>query len=177
MTRTEYETKTRNLRKEVHRLYKAGYSRQEIADATGYSKSYVERIIYAINGPAEKKTLSDSDREQILKLRTEGKTIREIAKEVGFSTSTVQKCLKDQREAEKEKSNNKTPDPKMPGNVLHIPIPSGTELYETVREDGTTRKIKWTLVRQYPYHAMFKNQYGKRRCFTNAELMNRGFYK
>lgn len=102
MTRTEYETKTRNLRKEVHRLYKAGYSRQEIADATGYSKSYVERIIYAINGPAEKKTLSESDREQILKLRAEGKTIQEITKEVGFSMSTVQKCLKDQREAEEE---------------------------------------------------------------------------
>lgn len=102
MTRTEYETKTRNLRKEVHRLYKAGYSRQEIADATGYSKSYVERIIYAINGPAEKKTLNEADREQILKLRGEGKTIQEIAKEVGFSMSTVQKCLNDQREAEEE---------------------------------------------------------------------------
>ncbi len=175
MTRTEYETKTRNLRKEAYRLYKAGYSRQEIADATGYSKSYVERIIYAINGPAEKKTLSEADRAQILKLRSEGKTIQKIAKEVGFSMSTVQKCLKEQREAEKSK--NETPDPEMPGNVLHIPIPSGTELYETVREDGTTRKIKWTLVRQYPYHAMFKNQYGKRRCFTNAELMNRKFYK
>lgn len=102
MTRTEYETKTRNLRKEAYRLYKAGYSRQEIADATGYSKSYVERIIYAINGPAEKKTLREADREQILKLRGEGKTIQKIAKEVGFSMSTVQKCLKDQREAEEE---------------------------------------------------------------------------
>lgn len=103
MTRTEYETKTKNLRKEVHRLYKAGYSRQEIADATGYSKSYVERIIYAINGPAEKKTLNEADREQILKLRSEGKTIQKIAKEVGFSMSTVQKCLKDQKEIEEEK--------------------------------------------------------------------------
>lgn len=109
MTRTEYETKTRNLRKEAYRLYKAGYSRQEIADATGYSKSYVERIIYAINGPAEKKTLSEADREQILKLRAEGKTIQKIAQTVGYSMSTVQKCLKDQREAEEEGQPEESP--------------------------------------------------------------------
>lgn len=109
MTRTEYETKTKNLRKEVHRLYKAGYSRQEIADATGYSKSYVERIIYAINGPTERKALSEADRKQILKLRTEGKTIQKIAKEVGFSMSTVQKCLKDQKEIEEEKQPEEVP--------------------------------------------------------------------
>ena len=109
MTRTEYETKTRNLRKEAYRLYKAGYSRQEIADATGYSKSYVERIIYAINGPAERKALSETDREQILKLRGEGKTIQKIAQTVGYSMSTVQKCLKDQRETEEKEQPEEFP--------------------------------------------------------------------
>lgn len=109
MTRTEYETRKKDLHKEVHRLSKAGYSRQEIAEATGYSKSYVDRIVYAMNGPTEKKTLSGADREQILKLRAEGKTIQEIAKEVGFSMSTVQKCLKDQKEIEEEKQPEEVP--------------------------------------------------------------------
>ena len=96
MTRTEYEIKTQNLHKEVYRLSKAGYNKQEIADATGYSKGYVERILYAMNGPAERRTLSETDKERIIKLRGEGKTIKEISAEIGFSMSAVQKCLKEE---------------------------------------------------------------------------------
>ena len=109
MTRTEYEIKTQNLHKEVYRLSKAGYNKQEIADATGYSKGYVERILYAMNGPAERRTLSETDKERIIKLRGEGKTIKEISAEIGFSMSAVQQCLKDQKEIEEEKQPEEVP--------------------------------------------------------------------
>lgn len=175
MTRPEYEIKIQNLHKEVYRLSKAGYNKQEIADATGYSKGYVERILYAMNGPAERRTLSKADKERIIKLRGEGKTIQKIAEAVGFSAAAVQRCLKIKKE--EEKSRNEEPDSTILGNVVHILIPSRTVFYETVREEGMARKIKWTLIRQYPYHAMFENQYGRKRCFPNAELMNKGIYK
>lgn len=59
---------------------------------------------YEAKGPTERRSMSDADKDRIIKLRGEGKTIKEIASEIGFSMSAVQKCLKVQEE--KEKSQN-----------------------------------------------------------------------
>lgn len=174
MTRTTYETKAKDLHKEVYRLYKAGYNKREIADSTGYSESYVDVLIRKMKPRTERKLVGEADKARIIKLRKEGLTIQKIADEIGFSAAAVQRCLKIQKEAEKAKEETKH---LLSADMTPVSIPSGTVIYETVREDGTVRKIKWTFVKQYPYHALFISQYGKRRCFPNAELMNKGIYK
>lgn len=177
MNRSDYEAKVKASHEKIYKMYLDGMDKKAIARNTGYSEAYVDLIIRKAKGPTERRSMSDADRDRIVKLRGEGKTIREIACEIGFSMSAVQKYLKE-RDKEK-KSQNEKPNPMIQGNAAHIHIPSGTVIYETVREreGGATRKVKWTFVKQYPHHALFASQYGKKRCFTNAELVNKGICK
>ncbi len=172
MTREEYEAERRLHRDKVCQLHKDGYGREEIADMTGYSKSYVDRIIRKIKGPSERRKMSEEQKRKALEMRKDGKKLREIAAEVGFSQSTVQKYIKNcgQEENEEAAGNELT----ATGKTLFSAIPSGTVITETIKErDGEERVVKWTLEKQYRYHACFKNKIGIRRCFTNAELLQR----
>lgn len=59
--------------------------------------------------------------------------------------------------------------------VIEYPVPAGTVVKEEIREKGKVIGIvEWKFVKQYTHHALFKNKYGHRRCFTNAELYQRG---
>ena len=177
MNRSDYETRVKASHEKICKMYLDGMKKKEIAKETGYSECYVDLLIRKMKGPTERRSMSDADRDRIVKLRGEGKTIRGIACEIGFSMSAVQKYLKEQEE--EKKSQNEEPNPLILGNVAHIHIPSGTVIYENVREreGGVARKVKWTFVKQYPHHALFASQYGKKRCFTNAELINKGIYR
>lgn len=173
MTRTEYEAKVKASHEKIYKMYLNGMDKKAIACNTGYSEAYVDLIIRKAKGPTERRSMSDADRDRIIKLRGEGKIIKEIASEIGFSMSAVQKCLKVQEEMKNPKKEESRP--LIPRNVTYIPIPVGTVICETIKEnDGIEIKAKWILERQYPHHALFKNQHGIKRCFTNTELINRG---
>lgn len=174
MTRPEYEAKVKASHERIYKMYLNGMDKKTIARNTDYSETYVDLIIRKAKGPTERRSMSDSDRDRIIKLRKEGKIIKEIASEIGFSMAAVQRCLKVQEE--KEKSQKEELRTVIPRNTTYTPIPVGTVLYETIKEgDGTERKMKWIFEKQYPHHALFKNQQGIKRCFTNADLINRGF--
>lgn len=181
MTRQEYKAKVKASHEKIYKMYLDGMDKKTIARNTGYSESYVDVIIRKAEGTVGNRRhirhMNDADKDRTIKLRKEGRTIKEIADEIGFSAAAVQRYLKVREEEEKEKAAVKEIQPLMALKTLPVSIPPGTVLYETVREDGTERKIKWTLVRQYPHHALFISQYGKKRCFPNVELMSRGIYK
>lgn len=103
LTRTEYEAKVKASHEKIYKMYLNGMDKKEIARNTDYSEAYVDLIIRKAKGPTERRSMSDADRNRIKKLRGEGKIIREIASEIGFSMSAVQKYLKEQEETEKEK--------------------------------------------------------------------------
>lgn len=58
--------------------------------------------------------------------------------------------------------------------VIEYPIPAGTVLREQIQQKGEAdRVVEWKFEKQYPHHATFKNGYGIRRSFSNAELLQR----
>jgi len=160
----------------VYQLHNDGHKVKEIADMTGYSEAYVDHLIRKLKKPmGRRRTMSDADREKVIALHKEHKTLKEIAAAIGFSLSAVQKCVKSYEDAEKEKN----PDPPeekayMMANVPYTRIPPGTVINEVIEEKGEgKRSIRWVFEKQYPAHATFKNRYGIRRSFSNAELMQR----
>lgn len=173
MTRLEYEADRKAHRDKVCQLYKDGHTRQEIADMTGYSKSYVDIIVRNIKGPSERREMNEDQRKKVLEMRKAGKKLREIAAEVGFSQSAVQKYIKNCEYEEKEAEEVVEEKPINFGNVSYSAIPTGTVISETIKErDGEKRVVKWMFEKQYRHHACFINKSGIRRCFTNAELIN-----
>lgn len=88
------------LHKKALQLRIEGYSNKEIANLTGYSKSTISVIFKRAGLAQQKKSLSNAEKEKILKLWAGGKTIQKIAEEIGFSMAAVQKCIKKSKEAE-----------------------------------------------------------------------------
>lgn len=111
MNRSDYEAKVKASHEKIYKMYLDGMKKKEIAKKTGYSECYVDLLIRKMKGPTERRSMSDADRDKIIKLRGEGKTIREIACEIGFSMSAVQKYLKEQEETEKEKEKEPETEP------------------------------------------------------------------
>lgn len=174
VTRQEYESKATANREMVYQLHKDGYKAKEIADVTGYSEAYVNHLIRKNKKPAGRRFMSDADRETVIALHKDHKTLKEIADVIGFSQSAVQKCVKNFEDAEKKK--NPAPEEKsyMMANVPYTRIPPGTVINEVIEEKGEEkRRVKWVFEKQYPAHATFKNGYGIRRSFSNAELLQR----
>lgn len=95
---------------EVTELYEKGFSRKQIAETTGYSKSYVDLIIRQQNGPQKRRAISKEQEKVILSLNKQGKSLREIGAVVGFSQSAVRTCIKKHEEAEQVKSGEPEPD-------------------------------------------------------------------
>lgn len=59
--------------------------------------------------------------------------------------------------------------------VIEYPVPPGTVVKERIKNrDEEQRTIEWVFEEQYDHHALFRNKWGTRRCFTNAELYTRG---
>lgn len=179
VTRSEYESKTKERREMVYQLHKSGHKVKEIADMTGYSEAYVDHLIRKTRKPMGRRTMSDADREKAIALHKDHKTLKEIADVIGFSQSAVQKCIKDYEDAEKEKN----PDPPeektyIMANAPHTSIQPGTVIYEIINEkDGEKRKVKWIFEKQYRNHATFcrtlRNGIVLRRSFQNTELFQR----
>lgn len=174
MTRTEYEQNVKENHEKVYQMHEAGLSNREIMEKTGYSKSYIVRVIGKMRGSQERRTISEDDRQKILALRKEGKTIAAIAKEVEFSFGAVQRCIKRQQEEEKAKQPVKNNNCKFMRSNAYSRVPPDTVIREIVNEkDLGQRTVIWRFEKQYRHHATFINQYGIRRSFTNSELVQR----
>lgn len=169
MTRAEYQEERRTARERVYSLHKSGRSKFEIAKMTGYSISYIAVLIRQMEGPAERRTMSEEHREKVLEMHKAGKKLREIAAEIGFSQAAVQRYIK-----QCEAGDDAGADRNEPTVVGYSSVPPGTVIKETVSERGEKSKIaEWTFVEQYPHHALFINKAGSRRCFPNGELIQR----
>jgi DNA-binding CsgD family transcriptional regulator len=83
---------TKKMYEQVYELYKSGMERKEIAKQMGYNPQYISQIISYMNGSTQR-TATEEEIQQMIELRQQGKTIKEISEIVGFSYGTVQKNL------------------------------------------------------------------------------------
>lgn len=78
-------------KEEIEKLLKYGMSMSDIAKRKGVSVETVRKRLNGIDGPRGRARRIDHD--QVRKLRSEGKTYKQIAETVGCSPAYVQKLL------------------------------------------------------------------------------------
>lgn len=54
-------------------------------------------------------------------------------------------------------------------------LKKGFKFTDTVQEGRESRSTTYKVVKQYKHHVLCVDSIGRRRCFSNADLLTRGF--